>query len=252
MQIVVDGMLTHYERAGKGPIVLLLPGWADTSQSWRPVQQKLSQTFDVIVLDFPGFGGSQAPSMAWGLDDYVKFVAHFLEKLDGVEGNLPAIVGHSNGGAIAMRGMGKSKLRADKLILVSSAGVRASRTSRRSVLQAVTKVGKVVTSPLPAALRQKLRGQVYKAAGSDMLVAEHMQDTFKKIVTDDVREDAARVSVPTLLIYGDRDQDTPLSHARVLQQAITGSKLEVVPGASHFIHVEHPDEVSQFILGFLR
>jgi hypothetical protein len=81
MQIIVDSLLTHFERAGHGHAVLILPGWADTSKSWTAVQKKLSEKYDVIVLDLPGFGGSQRSDESWNLDNYAEFISHFLSKL---------------------------------------------------------------------------------------------------------------------------------------------------------------------------
>jgi pimeloyl-ACP methyl ester carboxylesterase len=58
-----------------------------------------------------------------------------------------------------------------------------------------------------------------------MLVAEHMQDTFKRIVADDVREDAKKITQPTLLIYGQNDVSTPVNVGMALQAAIPNSKI---------------------------
>ncbi len=96
MQIIVDQLLTHYERIGEGKLVVIVPGWADTSAQWRPFQRSLSSDYEVIVIDLPGFGGTQAPDSTWGLSEYAGFLGLFLRKL----GLKPyALIGHSNGGA---------------------------------------------------------------------------------------------------------------------------------------------------------
>lgn len=249
MQIIVDGMLTHYERAGKGRVVLILPGWADTAASWTPLMKELSKTYDVIVLNLPGFGGSQQPDVALGLDEYSRFVSNFLAKL-GIK-KVYAVIGHSNGGGLAIRALGETHITADKLVLLASAGIRAVQQGRKGMLRVVAKTGKVLSKPLPRAVQQKLRARLYTAAGSDMLVAEHMQETFKKIVEDDVQQDAGRLKLPTLLIYGDQDEQTPPRYGETFYKLIKGSELITLTGADHFLHVHEAAKVAEEIERFL-
>lgn len=250
MQVIVDSLLTHYEVHGKGRPVLLLHGWGDSAAGLNKLQTALAKKHKVIALDLPGFGGTQAPDGVWGLDDYAYFVDHFLSKTDTKQ--LKAMLGHSNGGAIAIRGMARGWLSADKLVLLASAGIRGEYKGRVKSLRMITKVGKAMTAPLPKSIKQKLRKKVYKTVGSDMLVAEHLQETFKKVVTDDVRVDALHLMLPTLIIYGDQDESTPLRYGKIFNEAIKGSKLEVVPGAGHFVHNDEPEKVVKAIEGFLK
>src|ERR1700729_4223410 len=114
MQVVVDSLLTQYERQGKGKAVLVLHGWGDNSKGWQAAGAELAKNFDVVIVDLPGFGGTQAPKETWGLDDYAVFAEDFLKKV----GIKPfGIVAHSNGGAIAIRGLAHGKLQTDKLVL---------------------------------------------------------------------------------------------------------------------------------------
>lgn len=249
MQVIVDSLLTHYEVHGKGKAVLLLHGWGDSAAGLQKLQVSLAKKHKVIAIDLPGFGGSQAPESVWGLDDYAYFVDHFLAKIEAKQ--LKAILGHSNGGAIAIRGMARGWLSADNLVLLASAGVRGEYKGRVKALRMITKAGKALTAPLPKSIKQRLRGKVYKTVGSDMLVAEHLQETFKKIVTDDVRVDALHLTLPTLIIYGDQDEATPLRYGKMFNEAIKGSKLEVLEGAGHFVHTDEPEKVAKTIESFL-
>lgn len=83
-----------------------------------------------------------------------------------------------------------------------------------------------------------------------MLVAEHLQETFKKIITDDVREDAAKVNIPALLIYGEADEEAPPWYGEVYHQLIPDSTLEVLPGAGHFVHRDRSAEVIKAVKEF--
>jgi len=251
MQVVVDSLLTNYERQGdaKRKSILILPGWADSIKSWTAVQEMLATDYDVCVLDLPGFGGSEAPKEPWSLDDFATHVAHFLDK---IRLKPQVIIGHSNGGAIAIRGLGQGLLNTDKLVLLASAGIRSEYKGRQRALRLLTKTGKALTYPLPSRVKKHLRRKVYSTIGSDMLVAEHLQETFKKIVTDDIQADASKLQVPTLLVYGEDDLSTPVQHGLLLHHLISGSTLEVLPGAGHFVHLDEPKKVLDMIKGFVR
>jgi pimeloyl-ACP methyl ester carboxylesterase len=250
MQIVTNSLMTKYSRTGTGKLVVLLHGWGDTSAGLKELSAYLAQKYEVIAVDLPGFGGPQAPSEVWGLNDYVAFIRDFLQKL-GVK-QVFAYVGHSNGGAIAIRGLGDGTLSADKLVLLASAGIRNEYKGRNKVLRILAKTGKVVTMPLPAPVRKRLRHKVYTTIGSDMLVAEHLQETFKQIVTDDVRADAAQLTLPVLLIYGEEDDSTPIWYGQQYHELMNESTLEILPGAGHFVHKDRPEAVQKALTEFLQ
>ena len=193
MQTVVDKLLTRYDRKGKGKSIVLLHGWANQASGMAELGKKLAEHYDVIMIDLPGFGGTEMPTEAWGLNDYATFIAHFLRKLD-----IPSVfayIGHSNGGAIAIRGLSNGELKADKLILLSSAGIRNIRSKRSAVIKTVTKTGKLLVRPLPKTLQLKIRQKLYNTVGSDMLITEHMSETFKKIITEDIQPDAKQLNL---------------------------------------------------------
>jgi pimeloyl-ACP methyl ester carboxylesterase len=249
MQVVVESLLTHYETEGTGKLVVLLHGWGDSAAGLKGLQHALAKKYQVLAVDLPGFGNTEAPKDVWGLDNYAAFVGAFLQKI--AVGPVYAIAGHSNGGAIAIRGLANGSLQADKLILLASAGIRGTYKGRVKILRYITKAGKALTMPLPKALKKKIQKKVYKTVGSDMLVAEHLQETFKKVVTDDVRANASQLTQPTLLIYGEKDESTPLWYGETYHELIPVSTLEVLPGASHFVHLDRPADVVRAIEGFL-
>ncbi len=247
MQVVTNSLLTNYTRQGRGKTVLLLHGWGDSIAGLKPLIDSLSKGRDVIAVDLPGFGGTQAPSTTWGLDDYASFVEAFMQKINTKP---DVVIGHSHGGAVAICALANG-LDSQKLVLLASAGIRGEYKGRIKALRLVTKFGKLLTSPLPASTKKKLRTKVYSSVGSDMLVAEHLQETFKKVVTDDVREDAQKIKLPTLLIYGDQDTSTPVRLGQLLADSIKGSKLVILPGIGHMLPTEATEEVSKQIQEFI-
>lgn len=250
MQVVVDSLLTHYEQLGDGKTIVLLHGWGDSAAGLGALQKQLAKTYRVIAADLPGFGATQLPVMTWGLDEYAQFVAHFLDKIQVKE--VLAIVGHSNGGAVAIRGVSRGVLKPEKLILMAAAGIRDHGGLRKMSYKVLAKGGKAVTVWLPAEQRNKLRQKLYKSAGSDMLIVPELQETFKKTVSEDVQTDAAKLVVPVLLLYGEQDTATPVWYGERYHELIDGSTLEIFPGAGHFLHLDRPADVVQAIEGFVR
>jgi len=249
MQVVVDSLLTHYELKGKGKLVVLLHGWGDNIQGLAGLQSALSEHYKVLALDLPGFGQTQNPDSVWGLENYARFLQATLDKLKLPK--LYAIVGHSNGGAVALLGLGTGILSAEKLVLLAAAGIRKPNSPKLITMKLVAKTGKVATFWLPPKYRRELRKNLYSAAGSDMLVVPELQETFKKTVSQDVQSDASNVSISTLIVYGTEDKSTPPHYGKRYSQLIKNSKLKTVEGAGHFLHHEKPQEIIKYIEDFL-
>lgn len=250
MNIVVNDLLVNYRLSGKGKLVVLLHGWGDSLKGVAALHDALAEHYQVVAVDLPGFGNTQAPTVVWDLDNYAGFVRDFLKKLE-----LPApyaLVGHSNGGALAIRAISTKTVEPSKLVLLAASGVRNTDKSKRLVLKVIAKVGDVATVWMPESQRQKLRKSLYGVAGSDMMVAPHLKETFKKTVRQDVQNDARQLTLPTLLIYAADDPAVPLAYGEKFHKLIHGSKLEVIQDAGHFVHQDQPAQVLGLIEEFLK
>lgn len=248
MQLIVDDLAITYERRGKGRLLLLLHGWGDDHHTFKLLAKQLSANYEVLILDLPGFGTSQAPSEVWNLDNYTEFLSSFLKKL---QLKPYAIIGHSNGGALAIRGLAENVLTANKLILLASAGIRSTQKAKRLATKVVAKTGKATTFWLPSQTRQQLRRKLYGTVGSDMLVAPHLEETFKLTVHQDLQADATKLNLPTLIINADDDPAIPLRDGELFAKLIKGSKLKVLNSSSHFIHQDQTDQILKLIKEFL-
>ena len=95
---VVDGVKLHYLAAGKGPAVILLHGYTQTSRMWRPIVPRLAERFTVIAPDLPGIGDSDIPK--GGLD--MKNAAIRIHSLvKGLQIEKASVVGHDIGLMVA-------------------------------------------------------------------------------------------------------------------------------------------------------
>ena len=122
MQVLVNNRVVNYMMTGKGPMAVLLHGWADSSVTFTALTTHLKSNYTVVALDLAGFGNSQPPNSAWGLQEYAESVANTLTKLDIK--NVHLLIGHSNGGAIAMYAVAHQLVQPKKLVLLASSGIR--------------------------------------------------------------------------------------------------------------------------------
>jgi pimeloyl-ACP methyl ester carboxylesterase len=250
-KVIVDGICLNYVEVGEGPVVLFLHGWGDTHAGFLQLLDELRLTNNRVILpDLPGFGGSEYSESIVGLDDYVNLVNSFLAKCDVT--TLSAIVAHSFGGRIAIKGTSQEILKPEKLVLIGAAGLAQSDSLRNRLFATVAKIGKVVFSlPLLSALHTRTRNFVYRLAGAeDYLLAGPLQNTFIRVIKENLAAEAKKINIPALLIWGDRDDMTPLSEGEQMRELIAGSQLHILEG-SHTIHKEKPAEVARLINNFL-
>ena len=249
MKIIVQNLATEYQDDGAGNVILFLHGWQDNLHTFDALASLLSSAHHIIRLDLPGFGQTETPKEIWDLDDYVEFVNHFIQKLH-IE--VDAIVGHSFGGRIAIKGQATKKLRPRKIILICSAGVAEKRTFRNAALKILVKAAGVITYIPPFIFwREVLRKKMYESIGSDYLNAGTLKETFLKIISEDLSSSAEKIIIPTLLIWGSNDTQTPLSEGKKLSYIIRGSELKILEKAGHFVHKEQPHVIAKLIQEFL-
>lgn len=252
--MVVQDLLTQYFDDGdhRQPVMLMLHGWGTDAHNFDGLSAYLAKGFRVLRLDLPGFGGTQAPASAWYVRDYAEFVARFLEKLGVAE--LRTVIGHSFGGRIVIAGLAEGLLIAQTAVLLDSAGIKPPKTLRVQVIGLVARVGKrVLAIPGLSQLAPGLRRRLYQSAGSaDYLESGPLRQIFLNTINQDLSADAARIAVPTLIIWGADDLDTPPADGRALANLIPNSTLSLVAGAGHFVHLDAPDRVNLLIKDFLR
>lgn len=114
---VVDGMRLHYLTAGKGPAVILLHGYAETSRMWTPIIPVLAERFLVIAPDLPGIGDSAIPANGSNMKTAAARM-HALAKSLGVE--KARVVGHDIGLMVAYAYAAQFPLETEKLVVMDA------------------------------------------------------------------------------------------------------------------------------------
>lgn len=251
-QIAINGLQVNYTIAGSGPNLLVLHGWGKGSGPYKDVQVRLAQHgYKVVVPDLPGFGKSSAPATAWGVDEYVDFVLRFVDVLGLGKFFL---LGHSFGGQVALQFSVNYPDRIEGLILCAAAAIRRKPDLKKRIIQIVSGMGSILFSLWPFSMFSNIAGRAfYRLLGSgDWRYSQGvMKYVRQKVVRQDLSSVAPRVISPTLIIWGDRDQATPIQDAYTLNNTIPGSSLEVIPGVGHRLYAEAPEQFTVIVKQFL-
>jgi pimeloyl-ACP methyl ester carboxylesterase len=246
--VVVDGLRTRYLRVGEGPAVVVLHGWGASIETVQLIVSALVATNTVVAVDLPGFGESELPPQPWGVADYQQFLADLLDALGLAR---VALVGHSNGGRIAIRMGATETQRVSRLVLIDSAGIRPKRTLGYYRKVGMAKLGKYAARYLGsfgARVRARL---IAHAASSDYANAGAMRATMVRLVNEDLRALLPQIAAPTLLIWGSNDTATPLADARLMEQLIPDAGLVVFEGAGHYSYLDEPARFAAVASHFL-
>jgi pimeloyl-ACP methyl ester carboxylesterase len=249
-QIVIDGLVSSYTEAGEGEPVLLLHGWGCSAAIFKDMQTELSKDFRVFAVDFPGFGKSDEPHEVWASMEYADWTETLVRKLNI---NTPAVLGHSFGGKIAQ--ILNSKIAIRKLILTGSAGlILDADIKKRKGNSKYNAVKNVLEGILPKPLFDKIKEKMIETIGSaDYKSANpHMRNIMKQVIAEDVRDYAEKIAVPTLLIWGENDKDTPPEMGQTLHTIIPDSQLEVFPACGHYAFLDNKVEFLNLTRNFLK
>lgn len=229
-----------------GAPVLLLHGWGSSAQLMRPVADALADQYRVYNLDLPGHGLSPPPPEPWGVPKHAALVRHLLEERIGAPTTL---VGHSNGGRIALylaSELDPSPL-IQRLVLVSPSGIAPRRTWKYYVKKNLAKALKAPFQILPGSLQAfgldwLKHSLLWRALGSSDYRALDgvMRDTFVKTVTCHLDDRVHRIVVPVLLFWGDRDEAVSRRQMEILEDRIADAGLIILPNAGHYGYLDDP------------
>jgi pimeloyl-ACP methyl ester carboxylesterase len=242
------GLRTRYLVRGAGEPVVVLHGWGANIEAVHSIVTGLAPVASVYALDLPGFGETELPPAPWGVEDYQAFVAAFMDSL-AIE--RATILGHSNGGRIAIRMASTEPSRASRLVLVDSAGIRPKRTLRWYRRVGMAKVGKYAARFLGAPGERLRSLLVGRAASADYAAAGPLRPTLVKLVNADLRPFMPAISAPTLLVWGSQDADTPLSAAQEMERLIPDAGLVVLDGAGHYSYLDQPTRFARIVSHFV-
>ena len=247
--IIIKGIRINYREGGDGSPMILMHGWGCDNSSLALFERVGRECHTTYNIDLPGFGKSEEPTSAWGVEEYTKMLEEFVKRLH-IEN--PILLGHSFGGRIAI--MYASRNPVEKMILVDAAGIKPKRTLKYYI--------KVHSYKLAKALYPKLVGHEKAQEVIDRMQATRgsndynnstptMRRVLVKAVNSDLRRVMPKIKAPTVLIWGEKDTATPMRDAHIMAKLIPNAGLISFPGAGHFSFVDNPYQSAAVVRRFI-
>lgn len=249
-QLVIDDIISSYTIQGEGDDILLLHGWGCQAKIFDNIQSILSKNYRVIAVDFPGFGASEEPKTDWGCLEYANWTLSLMQKLKIIN---PIILGHSFGGRIAL--ILNAKINVKKIILTGSAGLILTSNIKKKEFNGITHCLKTIFERiLPKVIFEYIRNVFITQIGSlDYKNASpKMKQVLKKVISQDLKDYALKINLPTLLIWGENDKDTPLKIGEAFNKIIPQSELKIISACGHYAFLEKETEFLHLITDFLK
>jgi pimeloyl-ACP methyl ester carboxylesterase len=272
-QIALHGRRVVYRIAGSGPPVVLIHGMLNSSSHWQSVAMNLARDHTVIAPDLIGHGDSAAPRGDYSLGAHAASIRDLLAAI-GID--RASVVGHSLGGGVAMQFFYQFPQRIERLALISSGGLgrevspmlRTAALPGMSWLLSLTIQPRLLGTLSTTGQRLRARGRgggVYMQAiarALQPLESAGARQAFLHTLRAVIDVHGQRVSatdrlylletMPTMIVWGERDNTIPLAHGRLAHDAIPGSIFRTLPDAAHFPHLEDPDGLSRLLREFIH
>lgn len=223
----------NFQKLGSsGPAIVLVHGWAHSLESFRPLGELLADQMQVYLVDLPGFGDSPPPGEGWGTPEYAEALRAFLDS-QGIE--KPILIGHSFGGQVAIRLASAHPQRLSKIVLIGSAGLRRERTPAEKRRFRLIAIARDTIKLIDRTFGSKLYESFFipRFGSEDYVKAGPLRPVLVKAVNEDLSEEASKISLPVLLMWGERDTASPIANGRRLNTLIAGSNLIELPGRGH-------------------
>lgn len=225
--------------------VYIVHGWAYSLDNWTAFCQQLKDAgITPVQLHVPGL--TTPSKKVWDIDGYVAWLD---DELKGEKH--PIVIGHSNGGRIALAYAQKHPGRLHQLILIGSAGVVHDEPRQRMKLKALTIVSKIGK---PLAKVPIIKKVFYKLIGAQDYrdAAPNMKKTMQNMLQANKEIKLDQINLPVTLIWGRNDGFTPLGDGQTMERELPQAKLHIINDARHNPYFTHVDQTVAFVLEALK
>ena len=248
-----EGRTIAYRRAGQGRPVVLLHGITEHSGCFAPIQQRLSETYDVLAIDLAGHGESHSPevvTLAEVIGDIgVLLAAETIEAL--------LLIGHSYGAvaaaALAAQGVGRGLVLIDQVMELTA--FRDLLISHRSRLEGpeFKETFKQIMSDLGLGLlaieEQKELGELHDRADQALVLAQWASTLSDEpeIVEEQIKAILSSLAQPVLSLHGTEEDK---AYRAWLTGLVPSAQVEFWPGTGHWLHIKEPERFCARIRAF--
>ena len=252
MNIIINDFNIYYEKIGTGKKnIIILPGWGNTRPTFEYMIGSLKNNYTIYIIDYPGFGNSSFPNRDLTIYDYADLMKNFINILNIKN---PIIITHSFGTRIALILNSKLKIKFKKLIIIDGARIKKKKNIFFKVKQISYKLLKKIGNILPKKIKNLYIKKLINIFGSEdyKSLNDNMKKTFSNIVNEDLSYLLKDVKSETLLIWGEKDYDTPLCDAIKMNSIIADSGLIIIKNGTHFSYLDAPFYINKIIIEFIN
>lgn len=239
----------YFEKYGNSKTtIIILPGWGNTRNTFNNLINQLKKDYTVYIFDYPGFGNSPVINKDLTIYNYADIINSFI--MDNNINNI-VLIAHSFGGRISSVLVNKYNTPIKKLILIDVAGIKRINI-KILVKRYLYKIKKVLIKIFPKEKQYKLRKKLLEKYSSKDYISLplNMHNTFKNIIKKNLYKYYKKINIKTLIIWGDKDIDTPVKDSILLNKIIKYSKLIIYKNKDHFSYLNNKrihEDINLFI-----
>jgi pimeloyl-ACP methyl ester carboxylesterase len=251
--LTVHGTKTQMLSGGSGDPLLYLHS-AGGEVVWLPFFELLSQRYTVYVPAHPGFSKSEGLEKIDTIEDWV---FHYTDLMDQLGLSQPYVAGLSLGGWLAAELATRYAQRVRKLALIDAVGLRVPGAPIADIFAATPEETRTLVFHDP-------HSDVAKMFVPDVPSPEMLENMLKAreatarvgwnplLCNLKLRDRLYRITVPTLIIWGEADRLVPLAHGQAYHEGIRGSRLVTIKHCGHAPPFEKPEETAQLLSEFFQ
>jgi pimeloyl-ACP methyl ester carboxylesterase len=265
----IGGTKVRYIKTGAGPNLVLLHTLRTQLDIFHRIIPELAKRFTVYACDFPGHGWSDIAEASYAPEDFYKWTAAFLDKLDVRQAT---VVGVSIGATIALVLAARQNPRVARAVAVNpydywpAGGVRQSSLTARLVLtfSEVPVLGATIMRlrnrlvldrifagglASPDALPDELAKEFYEVGNRPGHYRGFLSLLAHERLWPNARKEYPDIKVPVLLVYGEQDWAPPRERERT-RSLVPGAVMETVRNGNHFLPLDRAEELQHLIVRF--
>ena len=249
--------IRYLEGGGSDGNILLIHGLGASAERWARVIPHLSKKYHVVVPDLIGFGFSDKPSVDYTPLFFSQFIFDFIKTL-GI--TRTSLIGSSLGGQIVAEcAITQSKM-IEKIVLVSPSGImkQSTPTLDAYMLAALypTQDGAKTAFQMMAGINKEIDSDTINGFIQRMTLPNAKMAFMSTMLgvrnSAPLSERLARISVPTLVVWGKHDTLIPITYSKDYVSSIKNCQLVEMESSGHTPYVEEPEKFSEIVLRFLN
>jgi 3-oxoadipate enol-lactonase len=255
MKVVIGKVSLEVEECGAGePSLVFLHYWGGTHRTWSQVAAELQSSYRIVTYDMRGWGRSEAAENGYSIAALAGEATALIEHL-GLRKYV--LIGHSMGGKVAQLVASRNPAELVGLILVAPATPTPSHLSEDAKQQQVHAYDNRETVTQTIAF---LTARTPDAETVEQIVEDSLSGTPEaklawptSAMLEDISPEVSKITVPTLVLAGERDQlDSVEQHRREVIARISGARLEIIADSGHLLPIDEPVRTARAIDQFVR